>query len=79
VRVRNLGAGLTARVVPATVTVRVRGEKAVVEKLRGASVAAYVDVNGISEGDYGLPVRLEQTKDLGVDQVDPTIVSIHVQ
>ena len=79
VRVRNLATGLTARVVPATVTVRVRGVKAVVEKLRGASVVAYVEVKGISEGDYGLPVRLEQTKDVGVDQVDPTIVSIHVQ
>jgi YbbR domain-containing protein len=79
VRLRNLATGLTARVVPPTVTVRVRGAKALVEKLRGASVAAYVDVNGISEGDYGLPVRLEQTKDVGVDQVDPTIVSIHVQ
>jgi YbbR domain-containing protein len=79
VRVRNLATGLTARVVPATVTVRVRGVKAVVEKLRGASVVAYVDVNGISEGDYGLSVRLEQTKDVGVDQVDPTIVSIHVE
>lgn len=79
VRLRNLATRLTARVVPATVTVRVRGVKAVVEKLRGASVVAYVDVNGISEGDYGLPVRLEQTKDVGVDQVDPTIVSIHVE
>lgn len=79
VRLRNLATRLTARVVPATVTVRVRGIKAVVEKLRGASVVAYVDVNGISEGDYGLPVRLEQTKDVGVDQVDPTIVSIHVE
>ena len=79
VRVRNLATGLTARVVPATVTVRVRGIKTVVEKLRGASVMAYVEVKGISEGDYGLPVRLEQTKDVGVDQVDPTIVSIHVQ
>ena len=79
VRLRNLATRLTARVVPATVTVRVRGVKAVVEKLRGASVVAYVDVNGISEGDYGLPVRLEQNKDVGVDQVDPTIVSIHVE
>jgi YbbR domain-containing protein len=79
VRVRNLATGLTARVLPATVTVRVRGAKAVVDKLRGPSVMAYVDVNGISEGDYGLPVRLEQIKDVGVDQVDPTIVSIHVQ
>jgi YbbR domain-containing protein len=79
VRMRNLAAGLTAKVSPSTVTVRVRGQKAVVEKIRGTSIMVYVDLNGISEGDYGLPVRLEQTKDLGVDQLDPTMVSIHVQ
>ena len=79
VRVRNLATGLTARVTPPTVSVRVRGMKAVVEKIRSASIVAYVDLNGISEGDYGLPVRLEQTRDVGVDQLDPTIVSIHVQ
>jgi hypothetical protein len=61
------------------VTVRVRGKKAVVEKIRGTSILAYVDLSGISEGDYGLPVRLEQTKDLGVDQLAPSMVSIHVQ
>jgi YbbR domain-containing protein len=79
VRVRNLAAGLTARIVPQAVTVRVRGTKAAVEKINGASIMAYVDLRGVSEGDYGLPVRLEQTKDIGVDQLDPTMVSIHVQ
>lgn len=79
VRVRNLGAGLAARVTPSTVAVRVRGAKAVVDKVRDASVVAYVDLSGTSEGDYGLPVRLEQPRDLAVDQLDPTMVSIHVQ
>jgi YbbR domain-containing protein len=79
VRVRNLATGLTARVTPPTVKVRVRGTTPAVEKIRAASVVAYVDLNGISEGDYGLPVRLEQTKDVGLDQLDPTMVGIHVQ
>lgn len=79
VRVRNLAPGLTAKVTPPLVKVRVRGVKASVEKVRDASVIAYVDLNGISAGDYGLPVHLEQTKDVGVDQLDPTMVSIHVQ
>ena len=79
VRVHNLAPGLTARVTPPTVKVRVRGVKEVVERIRDGSVMAYVDLSGISEGDYGLPVRLEPTKDLGVDQLDPTMVSIHVQ
>ena len=79
VRLRNLNPGLSARVTPATVKVRVRGSKAAVEKLKDNSIVAYVDLRGIAEGDYGLPVRLDQTKDIGVDQLDPTIVSIHVQ
>ena len=79
VRVRNLAQGLTAKVSPPVVRVRVRGTKAVVDKLRDASVMAYVDLSGISEGEYGLPVRLEQTRDVGVDQLDPAMVSIVVQ
>jgi YbbR domain-containing protein len=79
VRVRNLAQGLTARVTPPTVKVRVRGTTPAVDKIRDASVIAYVELSGILEGDYGLPVRLEQTRDVGLDQLDPTMVGIHVQ
>jgi hypothetical protein len=48
-------------------------------KISDASVAAYVDLEGIGAGDYGLPVRLDPTIGVGVDQLDPTIVSIHVE
>jgi len=79
VRTRNLAQGLTAHVTPPMVRVRVRGNKATVEKIRDSSVMAYVDLSGISEGDYGLPVRLEPSKDVAIDQLDPTVVNIHVQ
>ncbi len=79
VRMRNLAAGLTATVTPPTVKVRVRGTKEAIEKIRDTSIVAYVDLGGIGRGDYGLPVRLEPTPDVGVDQLDPTIVSIHVE
>ncbi len=79
VRARNLSTGLTAKITPPTVAVRVRGSKTAVEHLKGGSIVAYVDLRGISEGDYGLPVRLEPIRDLGMDQLDPTMVSIHVQ
>jgi YbbR domain-containing protein len=78
VRLRNLEAGLTAVVTPPIVKVRVRGTKASIDKLKDNSVVAYVDLDGIGEGDYGLPVRLEPMPGIGLDQVDPTIVSIHV-
>jgi hypothetical protein len=79
VRLRNLGAGLNALVVPPTVTVRARGTKTRVDKLRDSSVVAYVDMDGIGEGDYGLAVRLEPTPGIGIDQLDPSVVRIHVQ
>jgi len=79
VRARNLASGLSARMAPPTVKVRVRGAKEAVEKIRETSIIAYVDLGGIGEGDYGLPVRLEPTAGVGVDQLDPTIVNIHVQ
>lgn len=79
VRVRNLAAGLTARVTPPVVSVRVRGTKAAIDRLRESSIVAYVNLEGIGEGDYGLPVRLEPAGDVGLDQLEPTIVSIHVQ
>jgi len=79
VRLRNLRTGLTAVVDPPTVTVRARGTKSSVDKLKESSVAAYVDLEGVGEGDYGLPVRLEPTPGIGLDQVEPAIVRIYVQ
>jgi hypothetical protein len=64
---------------PSTVRVRARGTKEAISKIRDASIVAYVDLEGIGEGDYGLPVRLEPSVDVGLDQLDPTIVNIHVQ
>ena len=60
-------------------SVRVRGTKEAVAKMRDTSIVAYVDLEGIGRGDYGLPVRLEPNTGVGVDQLDPTIVSIHVE
>jgi hypothetical protein len=47
--------------------------------LKDNSIVAFVDMDGIGEGDYGLPVRLEPTPGVGVDQLEPTIVRIHIQ
>ncbi len=79
VRARNLGAGLRATITPLSVSVRVRGTKEAIAKIRDASIVAYVDLEGIGRGDYGLPVRLEPAAGVGVDQLDPTVVSIHVE
>ena len=64
---------------PATVRVRVRGTQEMLAKIRDTSIVAYVDLEGVGRGDYGLPVRLEPTVGVGVDQLDPMVVSIHVE
>lgn len=79
VRIRNLASGLTATVTPPSVKVRVRGTKDAIAKIRETSIVAYVDLEGIGAGEYGLPIRLAPTAEVGVDQLDPTIVSIHVE
>ena len=79
VRIRNLPSGLKATITPPAVRVRVRGTKEDVSKIRESSVVAYVDLEGVGRGDYGLPVRLEPTANVGVDQLDPTVVSIHIE
>jgi YbbR domain-containing protein len=79
VRVRNLASGLTAVITPPVVKVRVRGTREAVSRIRDTSIVAYVDLDDISEGDYGLPVRLEPMTDVGIDQLEPSTVSIHVK
>jgi YbbR domain-containing protein len=79
VRLRNLDAGLTAVVDPPAVKIRARGSRAAIDKLKDNSVGAFVDLEGVGEGDYGLPVRLDPSPGVGLDQLDPAVVHIHVQ
>lgn len=79
VRPRNLARGLSAKISPASVRLRVQGTEEAIAKIGDTSIVAYVDLEGVGEGVYGLPVRLEPSAGLGVDQLDPTIVSIHVE
>jgi YbbR domain-containing protein len=79
VRLRNLQTRLAATADPTVVKVRARGTKASIDQLKISSIVAFVDLDGIDEGDYGLPVRLEHPAGIGVDQLDPSIVRIHVQ
>jgi YbbR domain-containing protein len=79
VRLKNLAAGLTASVTPPIIKVRARGSQADINRLKDSAVTAYVDLEGVGEGDYGLPVRLEPMPRIGLDQPDPNVVSIHIQ
>jgi YbbR domain-containing protein len=79
VRSRNLANDLSANITPPTVKLRVRGTREAVNKIRDSSVVAYVDLQGITKGDYRLPVRVESIADVSLDQLDPTIVQIRIE
>jgi YbbR domain-containing protein len=79
VRARNLANGLSATITPPAVKLRVRGTKETVGKIKDALVVAYVDLEGVGEGEFGLPVRIEPVAGIGLDQLDPTIVHIRVE
>ena len=79
VQTRNLRPGLSARVSPSRVRLRVRGPKEAVDKIRDNAVDVYVDLEGIRPGEYGLPVRLDQPEQVAVDQLEPAMVNIVVQ
>lgn len=79
VRIRGLGASVTARAVPPVVDVRARGAKGSVERLAADSVTAYVDVTGLGPGRYTLPVHVEPTRGFGIAAIDPADVTITIR
>ena len=60
VSVRNLDNGLRARVLPGTIAVTLRGTKAAIGDLTGATVAADVDAAGRQAGDFEVEVERAQ-------------------
>jgi YbbR domain-containing protein len=79
VRLRNGGAGLSLRAVPAMVRVRVRGSKEALAGVQNDSVTAYVDAAGLGPGRYQLTVRTEPTAGFGVEHVEPDAVIVEIR
>lgn len=76
VRVRNVASGLMSRAIPTMVTVRVRGSREAVDRLRGDAVTVFVDVAGLGPGLYELPLRTDRTATFGVAGMEPSVVQI---
>ena len=79
VHLRNLGAGLRAEVVPATVAVGVHGARGRLDALGPGDVLAFVDLAGLGPGRYNLPVRVDQPSDFGVSGVEPATAVVRIQ
>ncbi len=78
VHLRNLGAGLSARAVPAVADVGVRGSHEALNRLEADDVTAYVDLAGLGSGEYTLTVHADATSEAGVTLVNPSTVQVRI-
>jgi YbbR domain-containing protein len=75
---RNLASNLTAQFVPARVDVTARGSREELNRLGAGDLSAYVDVSGLGAGEYSLPVRAESMREVGVTQIEPSMVKARI-
>jgi YbbR domain-containing protein len=79
IRWRNLNEGLTARIVPSTTTVTVRGRRDAIDAMRAESVDAFVDLAGLGPGRYNLRVQFDPTESFGVAATEPAFVQVTIK
>jgi YbbR domain-containing protein len=79
VRSRNLAPGLVPRVVPAVVSVNVRGQRDVLGGIRADTIDAFVDLAGLGPGRYNLRVQVDPSPEVGVGTVTPGVVSVTIK
>jgi len=79
VHLRSLAIGLVAQAFPQAVTVRVRGTRESVARLKADAVTAFVDLSGFGPGVYELPVRTDHASGFGVAGVQPSNVQIVIE
>jgi len=78
VRLRNLGARLSAQAVPAVVDAAIRGSRDIITRVGADDFAASVDVSGLGEGEYMLAVRVDTPERAGVTRVEPSTVQVRI-
>jgi len=77
VSARNAGQRV-AQLSPATVTVIVRGAPQVVQRLDATDLEAAVDLEGLGQGEFQLPVRVTPPQHVTVVRVEPTQVQVRI-
>jgi YbbR domain-containing protein len=78
IRLRNLGARLSAQVVPAVVDVGIRGAREVITRIGADDVMAFIDAGGLGEGEYMLAVHADPPERAGVTRVEPSTVQVRI-
>lgn len=78
VRLRNLGAGLSAQAIPSTADLILRGSRQGLNRVDTESITAFVDLVGLGAGEYSLGVRVESSQDAGVARINPAAVQVRI-
>lgn len=78
IAIRNLDNGLRARVLPATVSVGVRGTQQTIAGIGADAVDASVDAAGLAAGDHLVEVRLRAAQGVSVERVNPESVRLRI-
>ena len=67
---------LQVRVEPQSVKVNVSGPKDIVESMIPSGIRAYVETIGLEPGQYELPVSVDITAKVKVDEIDPKVATV---
>jgi len=78
VTVRGTGRGLRARVSPRQVAVTVSGPGNLVRQLSAQSIPAFVDITGLTRGQYTLAVRFDPTTNYSALAAQPASVRVTI-
>jgi YbbR domain-containing protein len=78
IRIRDLGARLSAQVMPTVVDVGLRGSREIINRIDSDDVHPYVDLSGLGEGEYTLVVHADTPDHAGVTRVDPAMVQVRI-
>jgi YbbR domain-containing protein len=79
VRARNLGNGLHHKMSPETISVAVRGRKDALADVRGDTVGAFVDLDGLGAGRYNLRVQFDPSQHFGVTRTTPQTIEVTIK
>jgi YbbR domain-containing protein len=71
-------ARVRVRVTPARVTLIVRGAREVLEATSASDFEAVVDLEGLGQGQFQLPVRVTPPQHLTIVRVEPPQVQVRV-
>lgn len=78
VRLRNLGANLSAQAVPSTIEVVLRGSREGLSRVETGDVSAFVDLLGLGPGEYPMEVQVDASSDAGVARIEPKDVHVRI-